>query len=154
MSKFISEFKYELNLPIEYAAGPDMAQGTYLTVKAPAAVLRDWLSTIEQEVGKSFKSLSEGAANEKEAPVKVDVKPDENESAEGLVLFLSSSADLNKCYAALKVILTYSKHGKVQCLINGTEPLTEPLFDSLAYQDLKVLLGLYIQNFIVTSLKV
>jgi hypothetical protein len=66
------------------------------------------------------------------------------------VWFLKNGANIAKCFDALKVVLCGGTSEKPMCLIDSVK-LEAPIFDQFSIQDVKEILGRYIENFLNTS---
>lgn len=157
MSKkdFVEEISYTLKRPFKYADKGGMVEAQEIVLKAPTGLVVQYTSLLESEVNKAVVELtSKVSSNEEvdehkkqEAKDKLDETSDEDKR-DTIYYMLSSAGDLNKCYLALRSIMSTKGHA----FADGAVQMTIPMCDSLTTYDLKELLTLYIQNFLNTSL--
>jgi hypothetical protein len=159
--KFTESFEYNLSYALDYSVDGNLVQGSKLVIMAPSSRISQHASLIEQEFNRAIFEIQTKIGNtmtdaqrEKAAEAqKTAPEPTDEEQTQATLSMLFSSANIDKCFIALKLILTHEWAGKAMCLVDGVEKLTQPLFDDLKYADLKNLLALYIENFLATSQK-
>lgn len=134
------EIEFVLDRPIDFAASGELAKGKLLILKAPSARNQKERIRLQQGFFQAISSLK----NDGEA--KKDAGAGEIKGSEILALMLSSSVDMVAYHDDFKRLITSGV-----CLVEGTEPLTVPLYDKLSLDDLDRMLGDYLAGFILSS---
>lgn len=147
----MNNFTHDLIIPFEIPKGGQLVDACSITVEAPTNKIIGYLAVIEQEVKKSeletmalFKNVIGDVAFEK-MRIEAEGKKESVQSENNIVDSIITGGDINKCYIALCEILRQS------ATIDGVK-MTQPLWEKMNPVDTKLILGAYIQNFIVTSL--
>ena len=152
MSDYIKEFTHELLEPFDYAntKSGEKEQVKRVTVKAPSRANKMECMALEQIFIKAGLNAQKNVQVKEQD--KVDVKSEKKDmTATDIIMMLYiGDADIEKCFTIFKKIAC---NVKAECvLINGTEIMTEYLYDQLSIEDLKALFGGYLANFLVSSL--
>ena len=151
MSEFVTDFRYDLKQPFSYSCGGDQKEATHLIIYAPTNKVMQYISVIEKEYNKALFELQEKMGDKLEESREKSTVTQDTDSSEMTSMLVSAFGDLMNCYNALKKILGYKQGQNGMCYIDGVEPMTEALVESMGVADTKLLLGKYIENFISTS---
>lgn len=134
------EIEFVLGRPIDYAASGELAKGKLLILKAPSSRNQKERIRLQQGFFQAISSLKNDGESKKDAG-SADIK-----GSEILALMLSSSIDMVAFHEDFKRLITSGV-----CLVEGTEPLTVPLYDKICPDDLDRMLGDYLAGFILSS---
>lgn len=143
----MSEVQYTLKDPFDYAAkGGDMVTAGFVTLFPPTYRHLAHVAPIKQAFMAALTSLT--ITEEQREAAKKEDADDNITSDAALQLLYSGPGDMTKVmlYAA-----ELFKSGAA--LLDGEVRITSPMLDKMTARDFEQLLGLYMANFIVTSLK-
>lgn len=138
MSKFTHTFKGHF----EIASGNEKVKAETLTLPSPSNYIIGHVTVIDQEFSKAMIKMSElsgGSESKADDDAKVTGK-------EMVMMLSSSGANMKACYDAIQKICI--KQG----MINGEQKVTQVIFDRMAFEDTKEILGGYINDFLFSSL--
>ena len=145
-----NNFTHELKKPFSIHKGGESTEAFSITIEAPTNKIISFVAVIEQEVKKSelatmalYKNAVGEAAFEK-MRIEAEGKRESVQPENNIVDQLVTGGEINKCYIALQEIMRES------ATIDGIK-MTQPLWLKMSPVDTKLILGAYIQNFIVTS---
>jgi len=144
----------------EFSCGKaDADMVTFITIPAPNGKMSKNTSIIEEEMGKtdlamakmargfSAEVLASAEAREKTEEKKDAPKKTDEEKAKDVYESLKMwGADLDRCYNALKDCLQFGG-----AKYNDSMKLNRNMVDEMPLTDLRMILGLYIVNFINSS---
>jgi len=119
----------------------------FIEISAPTAKLVQ-CCTLEEQYNKAMLNIAKNRKqfeDDKEDKIVKD-NPEDVDKAEQIgYMLMMGSADLRKCYDALKDCVTKSKS-----TLNGEISCSSSIYDEIPYKELKGLLGEYIVSFINT----
>ncbi len=150
MKELITEFKYDLQQSFEYSAHGEIKQASFIIVKMPTGRLKEQVSIIDQEFQKAmaylennFPELMKDGKDKKE-------ESEEKEEKENIIskALAAGNSDLNKCYNALKKILTSGIGDYVTCKIDDDVRFGSDNFENMSMKDINNILGRYIESFL------
>ncbi len=148
-----TEFKYDLEQSFEYSKDGENHQATFLLIKMPTGRISGHTSIIDQEFQKAAAYIENNYTNltndENNKNKDKQDNEDDDDSYKSITKVLAAGhSDLDKCYKALKNILTSSVGKFAFCLIDGETKFGGACFDSLSIKDINNILGRYIQYFL------
>ncbi|MCK5602303.1 hypothetical protein KAR91_10550 [Candidatus Pacearchaeota archaeon] len=161
MSELKTEFQYDLEQSFEYALNGEQKEATFLRVKMPTGRLSEYTSIIDQEFLKASAYIEHNYSSLTTPPptkttdgeeIKEVEKVEESEKADdyrSLVKILGAgNSDMNKCYQALRNLLTASIGNFAFCKIDDSVKFGSANFDMLSMRDINNILGRYIESFL------
>lgn len=134
------EIEFVLEKEIEYATKGELSKGRLLILKAPSSRNQRERIRLQQGFFQAVNALKSSDSTKK------DTSSDSIKGEEVLALMLSSSVDMVAFHEDFKRLITSGV-----CMVEGTEPLTAPLFDKIHPDDLDRMLGEYLAVFILSS---
>jgi hypothetical protein len=134
-----SEVRYVLTTPVTYAHKGNQEQATFVELTAPAARNSKECAALKQAFWKSIDTDAEGSS---------EAEPT-NVTPEDVVTMIAMSRDSDLA-DALEVAKRLFTKGKVANL-DGEAPLTSPVIENMAMEDLEGMFGTYMVNFILAS---
>jgi hypothetical protein len=138
-----TEFKFILNSPITHHKAGDTAECTSLRLVAPSYKNRQYTAQLTQTFMRAMKGMEgSGQKNKKEQDTKDDPFTRENIIA----MLLMSDIDICTAYDNLKNVLLHEG-----CFLENDKQMTKTHFEQLVDEDLQLLLGDYIANFLIPS---
>ena len=161
----MKSFNYDLKEPVEIAVNGKVQQAVALEIFAPNAKVYNEVFVIDAEYARAKKEaefdslqLVKGmtpeqvetfikAGNKKNNKKEPEIKP-----FDVVAQMLRNGAKINKCFDALKNILTGGTADKPMCRVDSVK-MEAPIFDQLSLEDLKEILGRYIESFLDFSRK-
>jgi len=148
ITELVTEFKYDLIKSFEYASNGELKNATNLIVKMPTGRLTEYTSVIDQEFQKAAAYLENNFSN----LMSGDNSSKSDNTTESYTLISKvlaiGNADLNKCYKALKSILSFKIGKYAFCLIDEEIPFQVDSFDSMSIRDINNVLGRFIESFL------
>jgi len=135
------EITVTLTQPIEYAKGGELEAGTFVTLAAPTSRNMTECATLKQAF---FRALPKTGEVEAEDSGQGDAVI--NGEAIMTLITMSKDVELGSVLLTAKELLTSGV-----ALVEGEEKLTKPLFDKLSQDDMELLVGEYLANFILAS---
>jgi hypothetical protein len=161
--KLIKSFNYDLIETIQISKAGQLTEVYSVEVFAPRNNVFKLFSVIDTEYNKAKKNAEahsadvlKGITDEqlelvKKFQNKEQEKEVKQEPYEIVNFMIRHGADISKCYEVLGSILTTNENPiKPSCLID-TQPMKPLHYSELSMQDVKNLLGLYIENFLVCN---
>ena len=153
-----ASFNYELKIPVMIASAGQEVKAISIEVFAPTNQVMNEVGIIDFEFNKAGKNaIKESSDVLKDISPEVVEKIQKREKKEGEISgrqivkeMTMYGADINRCFFALKNILTAGNKEQPVCKIDN-EKMTAPIFDSLGFDDTKSILGEYIINFLDIS---
>jgi hypothetical protein len=136
-----TEFEFNLTSPVEYHKGGDSIPCHILVLHAPSYKNRKYTTKLKQSFMRAIKDMQK--TNE---PVAAQEQSNDIDGVGVAGLLLMSDVDLNECYEDFKMILL---HGGA--FVEPDIPMTDLHFNQLMDDDLELLLGEYIANFLIPS---
>jgi len=131
----------DLSQPIEYAKGGELEAGTFITMDPPSSRNMTECAALKQAF---FRALP------KDGTVETDDTDSNSAEITGeaimTLITMSKDVELGTVLLLAKELLT-SGVAKVE----GEVKLTKPLFDNLSQDDVELLVGEYMANFILAS---
>lgn len=156
----MKSFTYDLKMPVKIASQGKEVEAVSVEVFAPTNQVMVDVGILDFEFNKARKNAIKESTEmvkgfsidviEKIQSKEKDDKVEKLNSAQVVKEMSMNGADLNRCFFALKNILTAGNKEKPVCLVDN-EKMTAPIFDSLGYDDTKNILGEYIVSFLDTS---
>lgn len=134
-------FIYEFRKPFKVAEKGESTEAVTISVPAPSNFVLKHVTVIDREFNKALMAMSKNNPQTKE-------EPEEGESVEAkeiIILLNAYGADMEACYNALKWIIKLS--GRINELVS----VTDHLYNKIDYNDMKLILGGYIENFLFSS---
>lgn len=137
----------ELAAPVMYAGGGGVeTEGSFIELSAPTGKIATLVGILKVEVGAATKKSFEGvdlsdAGSDKAAP---ETTPEEDGDTLFSVLTMGG-ADMPRVFTTFKEIL------RETALIAAEKPLTSPMYDRMAYNDVEKALKSYLGHFIAAS---
>lgn len=138
------EFEFNLSVPIKHHKGGESVDCSKLILRAPSANDRRQTTRLKQLFMRAIQSTQKNFADQQPIKQKKEQTKLDGVSVTGLLLM--SDIDLMECYDQLKIILLNNC-----AFIENEKPITEFHFNQLADDDLELLLGEYIANFLIPS---
>lgn len=143
MSQLVNEFEYTLLKPITIHKDGGMAESTKLLLKAPSNKHRYNLIKLKQGFMRAIMSMQNTR--------KVSDKKDNAEEAKFdakiiIMLLLGSDIDFSEYLNSFKDLICSEL-----CLVDGVVQLNQMLFDQLSDNDCELLMGRYIETFLLSS---
>ena len=149
LSELKTEFKYDLIQSFEYASQGELKKATFLTVKMPTGRLTEYTSIIDQEFQKAAAYLENNFSNLLSSDKQKENSEGNQESYTVISKVLAAgNSDLNKCYKALKNILSFKIGKYAFCLIDEETSFETTNFDSMSIKDINNVLGGFIESFL------
>lgn len=161
MPKLKNSFDYNFEGELLYAKKGDMVQAKKISIKAPTNSNIIETIKLQQEYEKSQLKMA-SSLKDFVGQAQVDkmlesnkgnkTKDKEEEPTTTIIIQqLMAGGDVEKCFDALKKILLSSHRNNAIAMIDDIEPMTETIYDDMAFVDTKNILGLYILNFMAIS---
>jgi len=155
-----ASFNYELKMPVKVASKGMEIDAVSIEIFAPTNQVMTDVGVLDFE----FNRAKKGAIKESTEMIKglsketldnlkvkeVEVKEEEATPQQITREMSMYGSDMNRCFLALKNILTAGNKERPVCLID-CEKMTSPIFDSLGFEDTKLILGKYIISFLDIS---
>lgn len=136
----LKEITYELKSPIDYAHKGNMATASFLTLSAPTSRNIAECAALKQAFFRALPKSGQPSAG--------DSKQEGDPRPEDITAMLASSKDVE--YS--QVLLTMRDLLPHVAKVDGEERMTRPLVDSMSPEDLELVTGVYLLNFILASL--
>jgi ribosomal protein L3 len=157
--KNVKSISHNLKFPVSVSVDGDIIEAQSVEIFAPNNKVYKEVNIIDVEFNKSrsnaiqksmdmVKDMSESKI-EQLKKMQSSEKEKTPEPSEIISEMIQNGADMNKCFDALKEILT-KQTTKASCLID-TVPMKKEHFDELSVIDTKEILGKYIINFLGIS---
>lgn len=153
MDKLIKEIEIELSEPISFHKGGEISTSNLLLIKAPTNMHRYKLLKLKQGFMSAMTEATAKSPKPSDSELKVvqDTSDSDNKSsvfdaATIKNILLMSSLDLEAYFKVLKDILCQDS-----CYIDGTIRMTDMLFESLSLEDSELVLGKYLESFLLTT---
>lgn len=145
----MSEVQYELRNPFGYAAkGGDQVEASFITLTAPNYKQLQHAIPLKQAFTAAIKELDVTDEDRERAKAESSKDDDTVSATQALQLLYSWSGDASK---PLLHAAELFKSGVA--LVDGEARLTAPMLDKMSADDFEQLVGVYLANFIVPSLK-
>lgn len=148
MSELISEFTFILDTPVSIAVGGSFVPVSEMILKAPSNKQRNESAKLKQGFFRAVEEMQGRSSDKIESKETINTSSDDDLTGDKIipVLFMSK-IDINAYQENFRVLLLNDI-----CTIGGTK-LTSPIFDSISDADTERLMGEYIANFLLSSLK-
>lgn len=148
MSELISEFTFILETPVSIAVGGSFVPVSEMILKAPSNKQRNESAKLKQGFFRAVEEMQGRSSDKIESKETINTSSDDDLTGDKIipVLFMSK-IDINAYQENFRVLLLNDI-----CTIGGTK-LTSPIFDSISDADTERLMGEYIANFLLSSLK-
>ena len=139
------EVEYELKKSISHPKQGDAVAINKIFLHCPSASNRFYTTKLKQAFMRAIQSMDKGRSDApQQAPT--DAGLNEIDGIQVAALLMMSMVDLNDCYDDLKEILI---HGGA--FLEPGKPLGLMHFEQLCDDDLELILGEYIANFLIPS---
>ncbi len=142
-----------LDNPISYLKDGVKAESTLLMCSAPAAkhrkhtmALRQKLTHVIMDMSKNFNN-----AGSQETPQQKEDDQSKLDGATVIFMLYSGDADFFKFQEDFKAFICGTGYSEL-VKIDGEVPLTSTQYDNLLDEDLEILIGGYIENFLLSSM--
>lgn len=149
----ITEFRYELKDSFQYDFGGNVQDAFYLIIEPPSAILARPTSVLFNEFNKAqvetptiLKKMGDIPEDKEKSDDQKKLEDKKNAEMSAVNLISMTGGDLNKCYEALREILTHKT--MKPCRIDGECQMVINLYNKLSIYDLNRILSGYISNFL------
>lgn len=140
-----TEFVFKLSNQIHFHKGGDVVYIDKIILKAPSAKNRHYTTRLRQTFTQAIKDMTQTETSNKSSTEKPQAKT--NIDGISVIAFLMmSKIDLNICYDDFKEILLNGC-----AFVDKDAPFNELLYEQLVDDDLELMLGEYIANFLIPS---
>lgn len=141
MSK--TEFIFKLTNQIQFHKGGDVVYIDKIILKAPSAMNRHYTTRLRQTFTQAIKDMT---STEQQTKVEKTQTKANIDGVSVIAFLMMSKVDLNSCYDDFKEILLNGC-----AFVDKDSPFNEMLYDQLIDDDLELMLGEYIANFLIPS---
>lgn len=146
MAKIATEFEYDLSVPLSFHKGGELAKAKKILLKAPSNMHRYHLTKLKQGFMKAIMGMQQG----KRAGTTQTQEGEESKFDAKVILMLLLASDIDFC--------EYVEHFKnlicsqpTLCFVDGNVPFNSHLFDQLCEEDCEMIMGRYIETFLLSS---
>lgn len=148
MKNFKKEFEFILNEEIEYQVEGDIKKTNKLLLKAPANINRRETYKLRQDLLKGMREAADfGNEQNQDQNQKLNKSSqDDLDASTVLAGLFMSSIDMTEYIETFEQLLL-----EECCFVDGKVKLTELLLKKISTDDLELLLGEYVANFILPS---
>lgn len=141
MSK--TEFIFKLTSNIQFHKGGDVVYLDKIILKAPSSRNRHYTTKLRQTFTQAIKDMTSTEQSSKVEKTQTKANID---GVSVIAFLMMSKIDLNNCYDDFKQILLNGC-----AFVDKDSPFNEMLYDQLIDDDLELMLGEYIANFLIPS---
>lgn len=139
----LSEFNFELSTPVKYDKSGEKIDGTFITLFAPSYKQMDKCVPLKQAFYRAMSDISDGGEEQSESTESTEeLKP-----SSLIAIMYQSSVDMVKILIHGVELFNSPDIAK----IDGDVKLTKPIIESMSQDDLELMLGSYMVNFILAS---
>lgn len=143
MSKKLTEFNFELEVPIKYAYEGEMVDGTFITLKAPSSKNMLECSVLKQAFFRALPTDTDSTQNSSDDDGE---KADLTGDAIMTLIMMSQNVELATIIATARDLFSSGV-----ALLEGETKVTKPILDDIDPDDLERMIGDYLVNFILAS---